>query len=157
MPYIDPFQFGSVKKFSTTHALVHLAHYWLSALEIPNTIIRTCFIDLSKAFDLIDHNVLMHKLQLLNVPPVLLNWWSSFLQHRQQRVSLRTCKSNWKEIKAGVPQGTKLGPLFFLIIVNDLSSELPLYKHVDDCSVSDFIRISELDESKLPQKIDNVT
>ena len=67
MPYIDPFQFGSVKKSSTTHALVHLVHYWLTSLEIPNTIIRTCFIDFSKAFDLIDHNILMHKLQLLNV------------------------------------------------------------------------------------------
>ena len=120
MPYIDPFQFGSVKKSSTTHALVHLVHYWLSALEVPNTIIRTCFIDFSKAFDLIDHNILMHKLQILNVPPVLLNWCSRFLQNRQQRVTLRTCKSNWKEIKAGVPQGTKLGPLFFLIMVKNL-------------------------------------
>ena len=157
MQYIDPFQFGSVKKSSTTHALVHLVHYWLSALEIPNTIIRTCFINFSKAFDLIGHKILMHKLQLLNVPPVLINWCSSFLQKRQQRVTLRTCKSNWKEIKAGVPQGTKLGPSFFLIMVNDLSSELPLYKYVDDCSVSEVIRISELDESKLQQEIDNVT
>ena len=157
MPCIDSFQFGSVKKSSTTHALVHLVHYWLPALEIPNTIIRTCFIDFSKAFDLIDHNILMHKLQLLSVPPVLLNWCSSFLQNRQQQAKLRTCKSNWKKIKAGAPQGTKLGPLFFLIMVNDLSSELPLYKYVDYCSVSEVVRISKLDASKLQQEIDNVT
>ena len=49
MPYIDPFQFGSVKKSSTSQTLVHLVHYCLSALEIPNTIIRTSFIDFSKA------------------------------------------------------------------------------------------------------------
>ena len=55
MPYIDPFQFGSVKKSSTTHALVHLVHQWLSALETPNTLIRSCLIDFSKAFDRIDH------------------------------------------------------------------------------------------------------
>ncbi|XP_028411930.1 uncharacterized protein LOC114534656 [Dendronephthya gigantea] len=73
MPFIDPLQFGCVKKSSTTHALVHLIHHWLSALETPNTIIRSCFIDFSKAFDRIDHNILMRKLQLLNVPPVLLN------------------------------------------------------------------------------------
>ena len=58
MPYIDPYQFGNVKKSSTTHALVHLLHYWLSALEEPNTLIRACLIDFSKAFDRIDHNIL---------------------------------------------------------------------------------------------------
>ena len=157
MPYMDPFQFGSVKKSSTTHALVHLVHYCLSALETPNTIIRTCFIDFSKAFDRIDHNILMRKLQLLNVPPVLLNWCSSFLQGRQQRVKLKTCKSDWKEIKAGVPQGTKLGPLFFLIMVNDLSSELTLYKYVDDCAISEVVRVCEPDLPKLQQELDNVT
>ncbi len=120
-----------------------LVHYWLSALETPNTIIRTCFIDFSKAFDRVDHNILMRKLQLLNVPPILLNWCSRFLQGRPQRVKLKSCKSDWKEIKAGVPQGTKLGPLLFLIVVNDLSSELPLYKYVDDCAVSEVVRVCE--------------
>ena len=154
MPYIDPFQFGSMRKSSTTHAIVH---YWLSTLETPNTITRTCFIDFSNAFDRIDHNILMRKLQLLNVPPVLFNWCSSFLQGRQQRVKLKTCKSDWKEIKAGVPQGTKLGPLFFLIMVNDLSSELPLYKYVDDCAISKVVRVCEPDLPKLQQELDNVT
>ena len=65
MPYIDPFQFGSVKKSSTTHAFVHLVHQWLSALETPNTLIRSCLIDFSKAFDRIDHNILLYKLQFL--------------------------------------------------------------------------------------------
>ena len=59
MPYIDPYQLGSVKRSSTSHALVHLLHYWLSALEEPNTFIRTCMIDFSKAFDRIDHNILI--------------------------------------------------------------------------------------------------
>jgi hypothetical protein len=149
MPYIDPFQFPKRPRA--------LGHYWLSALETPNTIIRTCFIDFSKAFDRIDHNILMRKLQLLNVPLVLLNWCSSFLQGRQQRVKLKTCKSDWKEIKAGVPQGTKLGPLFFLLIINDLSNELHLYKYVDDCAISEVVRVCEPDLPKLQQELDNVT
>jgi hypothetical protein len=137
MPNIDPFQFGGVKKSSTTHALVHLIHQWLSALETPNTFVRSCLIDFSKAFDRIDHNILMYKLQILNVPPVLLNWCASFLQDRQQRVKLGVFKSKWKRINAGVPQATKLGPLFFLVMVNDLSTELPMYKYVDDSTVSE--------------------
>ena len=74
--------------------------------------------DFSKAFDRIDHNILIDKLSLLNVPPVLLNWFASFLRQRQHRVKLQNCTSNWRTINAGVPQGTKLGPLFFLIMVN---------------------------------------
>ena len=65
-------------------------------------------------------------------------------------VKLRTCKSNWKEIEA-------VGPPFFLIMVNDLSSEFLLNKYIDDCSVCEVVRISELDASKLQQEIDNVT
>ena len=78
MPHIDPFQFGCVKKSSTTHALVHLIHQWLAATESPKTVVRSCLIDFSKAFDRIDHNILLHKLQLLNVPPILLNWCAHF-------------------------------------------------------------------------------
>ena len=66
------FQFGSVKMSSTTHALVHLVHQWLSALETPNTLIWSCLIDFSKAFDRIDHNILLHKLQLLTF--LLCSW-----------------------------------------------------------------------------------
>ena len=73
MPHIDPFQVGCVKKTSMTQALVHLIHQWLAATESPRTVVRSCLIDFSKAFDRIDHNILLHKLQLLNVPPILLN------------------------------------------------------------------------------------
>ena len=145
MPYIDPYQFGSVKRSSTSHALVnvHLLHYWLSALEEPNTFIWTCMIDFSKAFDRIDHNILIDKLRLLNVPPVLLNWYASFLRQRQQRVKLQNCTSNWRTVNAGVPQGTKLGTLFFLIMVNDLVSQVPLFKYVDDSALSESVRVGE--------------
>ena len=86
----------------------------------------------------------MHKLQLLNVPLVLLDWFASFLQHRQERVKLGVCKSKWRGIKPEVPQGTKLGRLFFLVMVNDLSAELPMYKYVDDCTVSEVVITKEM-------------
>ena len=140
MPHIDPFQFGCVKKSSTTHALVHLIHQWLAA-----TMVRSRLIDFSKAFDRIDHNILLHKLQLLNVPPILLNWCAHFLRDRQLRVKLGNSISTWKPVHAGVPQGTKLGPLFFLVMVNDLSVTLPLYKYVDDVTVFEVVPLSSIE------------
>jgi len=119
MPNIDPYQYGCVEKSSTTHALVHLIHHWLNATEAPNTVIRSCLIDFSKAFDRIDHTILLHKLQLFDTPQVLLNWCANFLTNRKQRVCLNSFFSPWKHVHAGVPQGTKLGPLFFLVMVND--------------------------------------
>ena len=135
MPHLDPRQFAGIKNSSTTHALVRVIHEWLQAAETPKTIIRACLIDFSKAFDRIDHNILIRKLQLLNVPPILLNWCAAFLRNRQQPVKIGQDKSNWLPILAGVPQRTKLGPLFFLVMINDLSTIAPIYKYVDDCTV----------------------
>ena len=64
MPNIDPFQLGGVKKSSITHALVHLIHQWLSAMETPNTFVRSCQKHFSNAFDRIDHNSLMYNPQI---------------------------------------------------------------------------------------------
>jgi hypothetical protein len=72
-PSIDPLQFGNIKNCSTTHALIHKIHNWLAELENSGSTIRCCMIDFSKAFDRIDHNILLHKLQQLNIPPILLN------------------------------------------------------------------------------------
>jgi hypothetical protein len=86
---------------------------------------------------------------------VLLNWCASFLSDRQQRVKLQNCKSNWRIVNAGVPQGTKLGPLF-LIMVNDLASQLPLYKYVDDCALSEVVKVGKSDPLTLQQEVDSV-
>ena len=139
MPCIDPHHFGRIRDSSTSHALVRLIHEWLQAAETPKAVIRSCLIDFSKAFDRIDHNILIHKLGLLIVPPILLNWCASFLQDRFQHVKLGHVKSSWKSINAGVPQETKLGPLFFLVMINDLSTSLPMYKYIDDCTIFEVI------------------
>ena len=139
MPHIDPHQFDGIRDSSTSHALVHLIHEWFQAAETPKAVIRSCLIDFSKAFDRIDHNILIHKLGLLNVPLILLNWCASFLQDRFQRVKLGQVKSSWESINAGVPQRTKLGPLFFLVMINDLSTSLPIYKYIDDCTIFEVV------------------
>ena len=112
------YQYENIKNSSTTHALIHLIHHWLVALEIPGNSIKSCMIDFSKAFDRVDHN---------NVPSILLNWCANFPEHRYFRLKMGKIKSYWKEINAGVPQGTIHAPLFFLIMINDLTTTLPLY------------------------------
>ena len=65
LPHIDPYQFGNVKKCSTTHALIHLIHQWLAATDASVSVVQACMVDFSKAFDRIDHNILIKQLQIL--------------------------------------------------------------------------------------------
>ena len=155
-PYIDSLQFGNTKNCSTTHALIHLTHNWLKALDSPQSkTIRACMIDFSKAFDRIDHNILLLKLQILGVPPILLNWCADFLKDRNLRVKLGQIKSSWRQLNGSVPQGTKLGPIFFLIMINDLGSHLTMYKYVDDCTVYEIV--SKSTTSTLQTNIDKIS
>lgn len=95
--------------------------------------------DFSKAFDRIDQNIAVKKLLSLNVNPSLVLWISDFLMGRRQCVRYNTAISEWTEISAGVPQGTKLGPIVFLAIINDASLDIvdPIrrYKYVDDLTL----------------------
>ena len=136
-------QFGGIKDSSATHLLVRLIHEWLLATESPKTFVRSCLVDFSKAFDRIDRNILIGKLRDMNVPPILLNWCADFLKSRFQRTKIGHAKSSWNVMHAGVPQYTRLGPLLFLVMVNDLSPVLPMYKFIDDCTSSDFVSLGQ--------------
>ena len=77
--------------------------------------------DFHKAFDLIDHNILTKKSSTYNIPESIKYWILDFLGSFKQRVKLgNDCHSNWSIVRAGVPQGTKLGPWLFAIMVNDI-------------------------------------
>ena len=120
---ISPVQSGFRPGDSTVNQLIHIYHIISGALD-KNKDVRLVFCDISKAFDRVWHKGLLFKLSKIGVKGKLLEWFTDYLSDRQQRVTLQGHTSNWKSIRAGVPQGSVLGPLLFLIYINDIVSNL---------------------------------
>ena len=138
--HIGPNQFGSLKDVSTTVCLLDMLHSWLSALESPGRYLKVCFLDFSKAFDHIDHNILVCKLLEMGARSKwIVKWICSFLSQRRQAVKLDGLLSEWAPVHAGVIQGTKLGPVLFLVMVNDLACRSSYWKCVDDITISEVV------------------
>ena len=114
-------QFGFRKNHSTSLALIDLYEKISLALDRNEHAVGV-FLDLSKAFDTVDHNILLDKLEHYGIRGVALDWVRSYLSNRLQFVQFNGHSSSPQTICCGVPQGSILGPLFFLLYINDLSN-----------------------------------
>ncbi len=129
---LDPHQFGSPKVSSTIISLAGLIHNWLTALEKPDMVVRVLMLDFRKAFDKVDHKILLSKLANTGVPDFLISWIINFLYERQQRIKIGLNTSSWSHLKAGVLQGTLRGSTSFLLHINDLKTICDDERYVDD-------------------------
>ena len=107
---------------STVNQLLSITHTVFKALDCnPPLDVRSVYLDISKAFDRVWHDGLIYKLKRCGVSGQLLLLIQSFIKDRKQRTVLNGQNSTWGDISAGVPQGSILGPLFFLVCMNDLA------------------------------------
>ena len=118
---IAPNQWGFQQGKSAVSALLVVVHTWLQALESGNEIVAI-FYDLCKAFDSVPHAPLLKKLQATGIHHHILKWVRSYLTERIQRVVVGGKSSPPLPVLSGVPQGSVLGPLFFLIYINEASN-----------------------------------
>ena len=111
---LHPHHHGSCHGHSTATALIQMYHYWTQKVDKGN------MVDLSAAFDMVDHPLLLQKLKLLGLQDDAIAWMDSYLSGRTQSVIVDGCLSPPLDIECGVPQGSILGPLLYIIFTNDI-------------------------------------
>ena len=133
---ITTLQSGFVPGDSTVNQLVDIYNTFCKALDEGKEV-RAIFCDISKAFDRVWHKGLIFKLKTVGISGSVLLWFTDYLDNRKQRVVLPGACSNWTSVNAGVPQGSILGPLLFLLYINDIVEDIRSYIRLfaDDTSL----------------------
>lgn len=139
-------QHGFRSKLSTETALTAITNKIYNHMDNKRISLLT-LCDLSKAFDSVSHTILLKKLQKLGIEKF---WFDSYLNERTQSVRLNNTTSSKQKVKYGVPQGSILGPLLFIIFVNDMS------EHIDDCTLIQYADDTQFLHSDVINELDTI-
>ena len=143
-------QYGFRPNHSTEQATLELTDRIISAMD-NNDVPIGIFLDLSKAFDTIDHTILLKKLEHFGIDGIALKLLKNYLTNRKQYVRLHDVNSNLLPINTGVPQGSILGPLLFIIYINDFARASAIFDFI--CYANDTTLFSTLNKSINAQNI----
>ena len=135
---IDPFQFGTLLVLAMPLFQWSMSGHARRTLDSGKSV-RTLFVDFTKAFDRVDHTLLLNKMITLGAPPLLVEWMFSFLKGRYHRVKIQGRSSDWIGSNAGMPQGTWLGPLSFIVMIDDLKIACLTHEFVDDVTLTEIL------------------
>ena len=142
---ITPLQHGFLRNRSCVTQLLSVLHTIGRNLD-KNIQADVIYLDFAKAFDTVDHNVLLSKLKAYGVSGQLLTWFANYLSGRHQRVVIDGATSQWAPVTSGVPQGSLLGPLLFIIFINDLP----------DVAIGDVFTSLYADDTKVYRNINTI-
>ena len=134
---ISPFQHGFMSLRSTVTQLVETVNTWSTLVDRKHSV-DVIYLDCAKAFDTVSHSKLLQKIHSYGIKGKLYDWIKAFLANRRQRTVVNGRYSTWSNVKSGVPQGSVLGPVLFLIYINDIvevirNGNIRLY--ADDCKL----------------------
>ena len=143
--YFTEFQYGFIKGRSTALQLLSIMDEWTSILDSGGQV-DAIYTDFAKAFDTVPHRRLLCKLKSYNINEKATAWIRNFLCDRKQRICVNGEFSTWSAVLSGIPQGSILGPLLFLIYINDLPAmctqqdiSTKIYLYADDAKIYKFI------------------
>ncbi len=149
-------QHGFISGRSSSTNLLKVLDTWTEALDAADPV-DVVYLDFAKAFDSVPHERLLLKLKMYGVQGEVLTWIEQFLKGRRQRVRVNGEVSEWKDVTSGIPQGSVLGPVLFVIFINDLPEVVQSYVEMfaDDTKI--FSTVKEEDSLQLQEDLHSLT